>query len=76
MTLSNTDRARLLVETVLKVDEELREEGRKTMDFALELEELINDYMSWGSGEGEDQRRADVIKALEEQLAILKAKND
>jgi hypothetical protein len=44
------------------------------VDFALELEELINDYMSWGSSEDEDKRRADIIKALEEQLAILKAK--
>ena len=74
MTFSNADRLRMLAEVVLKVDEELREEERKTMNFALELEELVNDYLSWGSEQSEEQRRTEVIKALEEQLATLKAK--
>ena len=72
MTLSNTDRARLLAETVLKVDAELREEERKTMDFALELEELVKDYLTWNSTVPVEERRAEIIKTLEQQIESLK----
>jgi hypothetical protein len=77
MTLSNADRARLLAEVVLKVDAELREEERKTMDFALELEELIKDYLTWNSMVPVEERRAEIIKSLEAQIELLKEdKND
>jgi hypothetical protein len=72
MALSNTDRARLLAEVVLKVDAELREEERKTMDFALELEELVNDYLTWNSTVPVEERRAEIIKTLEAQVELLK----
>jgi hypothetical protein len=42
------------------------------MDFEHELEELIKDYLAWGSEAPADKLRADVIRVLEEQLAILR----
>jgi hypothetical protein len=45
----------------------------KSLDFAQELDDLIKDYLSWGSEQPVEQRLLDVIKALEEHLAEIKS---
>ncbi len=46
------------------------------MDFAQELDDLIKDYLSWGSDQSPDQCRVDMIKALEEQFTALKTQSE
>jgi hypothetical protein len=52
------------------------EKIERSLDFAQELDDLIKDYLSWGSNQPMEQRRADAIKALEEHLAALKSENE
>lgn len=42
------------------------------MDFALELEELVKDYLTWNSTVPVEERRAEIIKTLEQQIESLK----